>query len=238
MENRKLSIISPQFVLGLMIIAVGIVFMLDNFEIIYAGDILRYWPALLIIWGTTKVFQAPGTPGKTFGWIVMGIGVAMLLHRLDVIYFRIWDWWPLILIIIGLNFLRGSWSRRKYTEKMSMDESVGDDTDSYIKNFVLMSGVKRTITSKEFRGGEVTAIMGGCEIDLRESDIQGDEAVLDVFTIWGGIEIRVPMGWAVSVKAMPIMGGVDDKTYPEKEGRTKRLVLTGNIVMGGVEIKN
>jgi predicted membrane protein len=167
----------------------------------------------------------------------MGAGTAMLLHRLDIIYFHIWDWWPVILIIIGLNFLRGSWMRRRNSASFSMHDE-GTETDSYIKNFVMMSGIKRTITSKEFRGGEITAFMGGCELDLRECDIKGDEAVLDVFAVWGGVEIRVPMGWAISVKAVPIMGGVDDKTYPEKEGRTKRLVVTGNIVMGGVEIKN
>jgi predicted membrane protein len=237
MEEKKLSIISPQFILGLLIIAVGVVFMLDNLEIIYAGDYLRYWPALLIVWGFSKVIQSPGSPGKTFGWILMGAGTAMLLHRLDIIYFQIWDWWPVILIIIGLNFLRGSWMRRRNSASFSMRDE-GTETDSYIKNFVMMSGIKRTITSKEFRGGEITAFMGGCELDLRECDIKGDEAVLDVFAVWGGVEIRVPMGWAISVKAVPIMGGVDDKTYPEKAGRTKRLVLTGNIVMGGVEIKN
>ena len=84
----------------------------------------------------------------------------------------------------------------------------------------------------------MTAIMGGCEIDLRETDIKGEEAVIDVVAIWGGIELRVPMGWNVVVKAMPIMGGVDDKTYPSKEGKSKRLVIDGNIIMGGVEIKN
>lgn len=236
MENKTVSFVSPQFVLGMLIIALGVVFMLDNLGMLYAGDFLYYWPALLIIWGVSKVVQSPGSPGKLFGWILIGVGILMLLHRFDLIYFRIWDWWPVILIIIGLNFLRGSWTRRRQSDGMPPEQF--DETDAYIKNFVMMSGVKRTITSKEFRGGEITAFMGGCELDLRECDIKGDEAVLDVVAVWGGIEIRVPMGWAVSVKAVPIMGGVDDKTYPEKEGRKKRLVLTGNIIMGGVEIKN
>jgi predicted membrane protein len=239
MENRKVSIISPQFVLGMLIIAVGVVFMLDNFDIISAGDFLRYWPALLIVWGISKVSQSHGSPGKTFGWILIVIGSLMLLDRLEFIAFHLHDWWPLILIIIGLNFLRGSWMRSR--TKGADDSpwvSKGLDSEQFIKHIAIMSGVRRQVTSKDFRGGELTAIMGGCEIDLREADIKGEEAVIDVVAIWGGIEIRVPMGWSVSVKAMPIMGGVDDKTYPSKEGERKRLVLTGNIVMGGVEIKN
>ncbi|MEW5800322.1 MAG: DUF5668 domain-containing protein [Bacteroidota bacterium] len=239
MENKKVSIVSPQFVLGILIIAVGVVFMLDNLEILYAGDFLRYWPALLVVWGISKVAQSPGSPGKTFGWILIVIGSFMLLDRLDFITFRIRDWWPLILIIIGLNFLRGSWMRsRAKSGENSPWVSEGKDSENFIKHIAIMSGVRRQVTTKTFQGGELTAIMGGCEIDLREADIKGEEAVLDVVAIWGGIEIRVPMGWSVSVKAMPIMGGVDDKTYPAKEGQNKRLILTGNIVMGGVEIKN
>lgn len=239
MENRKVSIISPQFVLGMLIIAVGVVFMLDNFDIIYAGDFLRYWPALLVVWGISKVSQSPGSPGKTFGWILIVIGSLMLLDRLAFITFHLHDWWPLILIIIGLNFLRGSWSRTRMKRKDGSPwVTEGRDSENFIKHIAIMSGVRRQVTTKEFIGGELTAIMGGCEIDLREAEMKGEEAVIDVVAIWGGIEIRVPMGWSVSVKAMPIMGGVDDKTYPSKEGGHKRLVLTGNIVMGGVEIKN
>lgn len=241
METKQAFIISPQFILGLLIILVGVVFMLDNLNIIYAEDFLRYWPALLVVWGISKVTQSPGNPGKTFGWILITIGALMLLDRLDFINFHIWDWWPIILIIIGLNFLRGSWSRARLAAKGNsswLSDNEGKDSENFIKHVAIMSGVRRQVTSKEFRGGELTAIMGGCEIDLREADIKGEEAVLDVVAIWGGIELRVPMSWSVSVKAMPIMGGVDDKTYPQKEGKTKRLVLSGNIVMGGVEIKN
>jgi len=239
METKQSSIVSPQFVLGVLIIVVGVVFMLDNFDIIYAGDFLRYWPALLVIWGISKVVQSPGSPGKTFGWILIAVGGLMLLDRLDFINFRIRDWWPIILIIIGLNFLRGTWSRSQ--RKRTGDNpwrSEGNDSESVITHLAIMSGVRRQVTSKEFQGGELVAIMGGCEIDLREADIKGEEAVIEVVAIWGGIELRVPMNWSISVKAMPIMGGVDDKTYPPKDGTHKRLVLTGNIVMGGVEIKN
>ncbi len=237
METNKSSIFSPQFILGILIIAVGIVFMLDNFDIIYAGDFIRYWPVLLIVWGISKVSQSSRNSGQIFGWILILVGGLKLLDVLNFLNFRIWDWWPIVFIIIGLNFLRGSWTRSRSTSTLSPQDSL-NDSDSYIKNTALLSGVKRKITSKDFRGGELTTFMGGCEIDLREADMKGDEAVLDVFAFMGGIELRVPMSWSVSVKASPIMGGVEDGTYPSKEGTLKRLIITGNILMGGVEIKN
>lgn len=237
MENNKSTFFSPQFVLGVMIIAVGVIFMLDNLEIIYAGNFLRYWPVILVVFGATKIAQARNMSGQIFGWIITAVGALMLLDRLDFIEFRVWDWWPVILIIVGLNFLRGSWNRKRSLAEHPFQDSA-TNSEAYIKNMAMLSGVKRIITSKEFRGGELSAMMGGCEIDLRDAEMKGNEAVIDVNVIMGGIEMRVPMGWTVSVEATPIMGGVEDKTYPPKDGPTKRLVLTGTIIMGGVEIKN
>jgi predicted membrane protein len=237
MENNKSLFFSPQFVLGIMIIAVGVVFMLDNLDIIYAGSILRYWPAILVVFGASKIAQARNGSGQIFGWIIVAVGALMLLDRMDFISFRVWDWWPVVLIIVGLNFLRGSWARKRALSEHPFRD-VAADSDSYIKNMALMSGVKRIITSKEFRGGEISAMMGGCEIDLRDAEMKGNEAVIDVNIVMGGIELRVPMGWSVAVEATPIMGGVEDRSYPAKDGLTKKLILTGTIIMGGVEIKN
>jgi len=56
--------------------------------------------------------------------------------------------------------------------------------------------------------------------------------------MWGGIEIYVPDGWAVEVRAVPLLGGVDDKTIMPKSDDAPRLVVHGLVVMGGMEIKH
>jgi len=53
----------------------------------------------------------------------------------------------------------------------------------------------------------------------------------------GGMEVRVPEDWIVIIEGFPFMGGFDDKTRPEKNS-TKRLIVKGTAVMGGIEIKN
>ena len=100
-----------------------------------------------------------------------------------------------------------------------------------------LGGVSRGNNSTAFRGADLMAVMGGCEIDLRRAAING-EAVIDVFTLWGGIEIRVPEDWTVVSKIVPLMGGVEDKTRPPQGATAHRLVLRGFAIMGGVEIKN
>ena len=101
-----------------------------------------------------------------------------------------------------------------------------------------MSGFKRTSNTQNFKGGELTAIMGGCEIDLRQASIKDGEAVIDVFAFWGGIELKVPLDWSVVIEATPLLGGFDDKTRPPQGGSAKRLVVKGYAIMGGFEITN
>ena len=99
-----------------------------------------------------------------------------------------------------------------------------------------MSGNKLTVVSQDFRQGEATAVMGGVEIDFRQAVIQ-TEAHLRAFAFWGGIQIRVPADWSVECRAVSIMGGMEDKTVPFAQA-TKRLVIDGFVMMGGVVIKN
>ena len=106
---------------------------------------------------------------------------------------------------------------------------------------------KRMSASTRFRGGEVTAFMGGYQIDLRQAVIPpGEEAALDIFTAMGGGEIFVPPSWTVATPIVVVMGGIDDKRIPPLPGTVDsiggkpapRLVLRGVLAMGGIEIKS
>ena len=80
--------------------------------------------------------------------------------------------------------------------------------------------------------------MGHCEIDLRPAGITDpNEPVLEVFALWGGIEVRVPADWTVISQVDPILGGFEDKTQPPKE-ETKRFIIRGPVIMGGIEVTN
>jgi predicted membrane protein len=159
----------------------------------------------------------------------------MILNRLDIIYFNIWHLWPVFIILFGYSLVRQALGRQR---AVGRDSSGMPESDSYIKGFALMGGVVRSSNSQDFRGGELTAVMGGCEIDLRNAVIKEGEAQLEIFAFWGGVEIKVPEDWTVVVQVVPIMGGVEDKSVPPKGGASKKLVLSGHCIMGGAEIRN
>lgn len=232
---------SAQFVFGVSIILLGLLFTLDNLDLIEAREYLRFWPVIFIVVGVVKLVQPGGTPPKVFGAALVLVGSAMILHRLDLIYFSVWQLWPVFIILFGYSIVRGALGRRKAMEgdvAVLGGKSVSD-SDSYIKGMALMGGVVRSSDSQDFRGGELTAVMGGCEIDLRRASMkEGTEARLEIFTFWGGVELKVPEDWAVIVQVTPIMGGVEDKSVPPKGGASKKLILTGQCIMGGAEVRN
>jgi predicted membrane protein len=233
METRPNSFFAPRLILGLGIILVGVLFMLGNLDIIDPHEYLRLWPALLIIIGISYFIQCQNSSGRVWGVILMFVGSALLLDRLYFINFNLWDYWPLILVFFGIMMiLKSSYLRRGITPPFAGSKDAND----FIKATAIMSGFKRMNNSQNFTGGELTAVMGGLEIDLRDASMKG-EASIDIFALMGGVEMRVPEDWLIIIDGFPFMGGFEDKTRPPKE-TTKRLIIKGTAVMGGVEIKN
>jgi predicted membrane protein len=226
----KPSLPTTRLVFGASAILLGVLFMLDNFHVIYAADYLAYWPALLVVLGLVKFIQ-PGTSSRAWGVVLIVVGGVLLLRALDLYYIRFRDLWPLLLILVGGAMLWGTFVRRNVSTEGIADEALLNAT-------AIVGGLKRTITSQDFRGGEVTAVMGGCEIDLRQAAIRGEEAVINIFAFWGGVELRVPEAWAVEMKGIPILGGFADETKATADPRAKRLVVTGTAIMGGAGVKN
>jgi predicted membrane protein len=122
------------------------------------------------------------------------------------------------------------------------------DNSPNVSIFSIMSGVKRASNASPFRGGDITAFMGGAHLDLRMAQIPpGGEAVIDVTTIMGGVEIAIPSTWAVATPIVPFMGAIEDKRLPPlpvdgripvPDANTPRLVIRGFVMMGNVELKS
>jgi hypothetical protein len=153
----------------------------------------------------------------------------MLGERLELIS-NVFRFWPLLLIGIGGYVVWQSMNRR--------EAPAGDRADR-LSAVAVLGGVDRRVIASSFVGGDVTAFMGGGKLDLREATLApGAEAVVDVTTIMGGFEIKVPEHWNVVVDIVPFMGGYEDKTRHPADPAAPRLRLRGFVMMGGVEVRN
>jgi class 3 adenylate cyclase len=83
------------------------------------------------------------------------------------------------------------------------------------------------------------AIMGGCELDLRNAEIEGPEVEINCLAIMGGVDIIVPEGLAVDFSGIPLLGGTDCKIadVPIIPG-SPRIIVRGVAIMGGVTVKS
>jgi hypothetical protein len=233
--NSSRPWITPQVVVGLIVIALGVIFTLDNLGIIYAPDYLQYWPSVLVVVGAIKVWNARRDGhGWLGGLILLGIGSYMLINRIT--YLRV-D--ARMVLPMFLVFLGGYMVWRGISRATSRGKPV--DGVSRFSSLAVMSGAARRSDSQAFEGADLTAIMGGCEVDLRAASIApNSEAIIDVFAFWGGIDLKVPEDWIVINHVVPLMGGVDDKTRTPVAATApaKRLIIRGIVIMGGVSIKN
>jgi predicted membrane protein len=217
---------------GFIVIAVGVLFTLDNLGVIDARDYLQFWPAALVAVGAMKLWQARITGTGWFaGAAFLLAGAWMLLNHVVYIRIDVHDVWPVLFVCLGAYLVwRGVAGPRRQRPA---------DGDAHMSAIAIMSGINRGGNASAFTGADLTAVMGGCEVDLRQASIApGTTAVIDVFAFWGGIEIRVPDDWAVSTGVTPLLGGVEDQTRPSQGASTKRVEIRGTVIMGGVVIKN
>ncbi|MZD07873.1 DUF1707 domain-containing protein [Streptomyces sp. SID5785] len=80
-------------------------------------------------------------------------------------------------------------------------------------------------------------LWGGGEIDLREAHFASREVEIRLFTIMGGINVKVPPELDVTVKGFGIMGGVDDRATGAGTPGSPRVVVRGFALMGGVGVE-
>jgi len=230
MEHRTGFRITGQLVLGVMIAIVGVLFTLDNLHILRAREYLQFWPLALIAVGLVHVSQAKTAAGTVGGGIWILVGVILLGNRLGFIEANIWSFWPLILVLVGGRIVWQTLDSNRAADR--------GDTSAMVSAIAVMGGFERRITSPEFRGGEITAFMGGGKLDLRDATLAGGQAVINVFAMMGGFEIIVPETWRVISEVTPFMGGIEDKSRTSTNPTAPSLVLRGFVMMGGVTLKN
>jgi hypothetical protein len=215
-------------IVGLGVLSLGAVMLLDNFGVVDGEELFDFWPAFLILIGVSHLVRPAGSRRVVGGLIWIAVGAIVLLGNLGLISFEIWDLWPVVLLIIG-----GSLILRPFRRGRSADENVG-----VFEAMAILGGAQRRLTAADFQGGDATAILGGCDIDLRDCGSEGGPAEIDTFAFWGGIEIRVPEDWDVQVRGLAVLGAYEDKRRAGTGEGRKVLIVRGTAIMAGVEVKN
>ncbi len=233
--NKSLqSILDVRTLIGLFIVIAGVLVLLDNLGAGFDIDIWEWWPVILILLGISYWGQSSGRNGSVGSWVLIAVGVLLLLNNLDVIHLSFNYVWPIILIIIGVAVLKHG---------LGGGGTAENTDENYINVAFILGGGTQQYGAKTLNGGRVAAIMGGGKIDLRNAGMTASSITIDVFTLWGGVEIIVPRNWTVNMQGVPILGGMDNKCESAGAGEiddpsVPTLIIKGTAIMGGVEVKN
>lgn len=222
---------------GLVVVGVGLLALLDNLQLFDIALLRTLWPLGLVLWGLGRLAWPRQSGSAMVGVVVIGVGLALTAQNLGYLHFRWRDWWPVLIIVVGLSIvLRGFLPRPgsslpRGTHQLTLEHGDLIDIDASF------SGIKQRHDSAAFRGGRITSTFGGVEVDLSQATMAGTDARLDISARFSGIELRVPRDWLVVVEIGSLFGGVEDKTVPPMTPGP-RLVLRGEVMFAGVEIRN
>ncbi len=232
-EHRHLT--SNRALIGVILVLVGLFLVMRNTGIFpeFIDHVVFSWPMLLVAIGLVMTL---GANEKTSGVIVMAVGGFFLIPMIFRETFHAYNlFWPSIFIIIGVTFMV---SKRRGFNSVSTTGISGDDYIDYVNVF---SGGERQIVSDNFKGGRISAVFGGMELDLTKAKMAPGRNELEIACVFGGATLIVPDDWNISIEVTPILGGFSDsrRLIPGRTvDTTKQLVIKGAVVFGGGEIKS
>jgi predicted membrane protein len=232
-EHRHLHSNRP--IIGVVLVLAGLFLVMRNTGVFpeFIDNVIFSWPMLLVVIGLVMTL---GAAEKTSGVIVMAVGGFFLIPMIFRETFHAYNmFWPSIFIIVGVIFIA---TKRKGWNSVTSTGVVGDDFIDYVNVF---SGGERQIVSESFRGGRISAVFGGMELDLTKAKLAMGRNELEIACVFGGATLIVPDDWNISIEVTPVLGGFSDsrKLIPGRTvDTTKQLVIKGAVVFGGGEIKS
>lgn len=235
--------------MGLFVVLVGTLFLLRNLGFVYVEHLWAYWPVILIALGIARLADSRRAHGRLWGIMIAVAGVLLLAGNLGRIPGNVWNYiWPVLIIWFGITMLIGrgprgrAWQDRRHRRWRNPNLSMGkisNGNSDYLREVAVFGGIRKRIVSQNFQGGEVKAVFGGVELDLRPAMIIKDEIEIEADSVFGGVDITVPENWRVVVEGQGVFGGYEDKTsHTTSESAGPRVLITGSAVFGGVTVKN
>jgi predicted membrane protein len=230
-----------RLVAGLLLVIAGGLLMLDKLNLLpfNLSYYLISWKTLLIGIG---IIILSSRENRTTGWIFIGLGLILWLPDLVNYPIRLSTiFWPALLIGIGLIILSNKGGKNPSGSKahiFSASKMPNENAEDYLDETAIFGGGNSRFISNNLRGGKITAIFGGSDLDLKNATPSPDGCVIDALVIFGGANMIVPDDWQIKSEVVSIFGGFSDKRIvPSQINPSKYVVIKGVALFGGIELK-
>lgn len=236
MEHEKSNFNSRIFI-GLLLIFIGGLYLLNTLNVIQidVSYIIFSFPFLVFAIG---VIILVNSRNKTFGLLLVFVGGLFLVPRIfPSVHYNSNILWPVLIIAFGLYILLKHPLNWAFYRNRFINRKVNRDT---IDEVTIFGGGHKAVITDNFKGGNLTAVFGGFEIDLSQCRLAEGENVIDVFLLFGGANFLVPRDWDIRVSVAPIFGGFSNKVRKDPGiaiDTTRTLIIKGVTIFGGGELK-
>jgi hypothetical protein len=122
------------------------------------------------------------------------------------------------------------------TQVVSYDEARGSDSADQI--VAIFAGASRKHAWRVRKHTSILTVFGGAEIDLTQAIFEARDVEVNVFCLFGGIELTVPAGTDVNNQVMAVLGGSEVGRLTPPDPSAPRITLKGFVGFGGLEVRN
>jgi len=236
MENKKHY---TRILVGGILILLGLFFLADNFNLIdiHLPNYFFSIPSLVILFGIVIMINSERLG---FGFSVTLFGIIWLSTKFipGVGFGDIFI--PFIILMVGFRLLFKS-SDKDFVNRLKFRKTPTEISEDRINDIAIFGGTNKQFVSNNFKGGEITAIFGGSEIDLTDCKLASGPQFIDVVCCFGGTTLIVPKEWNIRIDIVPIFGGFTHKgkkTVSSVPLDENILTIKGLAIFGGGEIKS
>jgi hypothetical protein len=119
---------------------------------------------------------------------------------------------------------------------VSYDEA--NATESADQIVAIFAGASRKHAWRVRKHTSILTVFGGAEIDLTQAIFEARDVEVNVFCLFGGIELTVPAGTDVNNQVMAVLGGSEVGRLTPPDPSAPRITLKGFVGFGGLEVRN
>jgi cell wall-active antibiotic response 4TMS protein YvqF len=209
---------------GVFWVLVGAWGLLNEYGVLHYED---SWPLLLVIAGGSMVLGSFGAPRRRPVWETGATTTAGASATVGAVGERLsraerraarrerhWSGAGLIWIFITFGIvmsLQGQFGARNNWNLSDRRRVTRTETNDTVHRAAILGQVNSVSQATEFHGGDLTAIMGQCDLDLTQAIVApGETPVINVIVVMGQVTVRVPDDWIVDTRAVPAMGNIRD----------------------------
>lgn len=242
---RSEGVRSSRFIIGLVIICLGALFLFDSLGWIESRDVLRHvWPLILVAIGISILSRHDGRR-RRHGWVFIVVGLWIFVGKLGLLDFHFWGFvFPLMLLFVGGLLVYRSLKPPRigvtFDPKDAPPGAVTVEPPSDASEAEVRARINERIQRKQGEGSapvgdehaeyiRTFAMLSGSELRPMSRPFRG----ADLSAVFGGVKLDLTSarmeGDSARIEVLALCGGIEIHVPPDWTVTSRVATLLGGF---------